>query len=45
MMNTFLEPEAEVTSAMLADLHPKLFQELREASLSLDVEPISAAIV
>ena len=29
---------------MLADLHPKLFQELREESLSLDVEPISAVI-
>jgi hypothetical protein len=29
---------------MLADLHPKLFQELREESLSLGVEPISAVI-
>ena len=29
---------------MLADLQPKLFQELWEESLSLDVEPISAVI-
>jgi len=29
---------------MLADLQPKLFQELWEESLSLDVEPIPAVI-
>ena len=29
---------------MLADLQPKLFQELWKESLSLDVEPISAVI-
>ena len=36
--------EVELTAAMLADLPADLLQELRETSLSLDVEAISAVI-